>query len=255
MSDSLWPHEPQHTRPPCPSPAPRVYPNPCPLSWWCHPTISSSAVPFSSCPRSFPAPGSFPMGRLIASGDQIIGASASVLPMNIQDWFPLGLTALISLLSMGLLRVFSNTTVQKHLFFDAQPSLWSSFHMHTWLLEKPGIPISVRIFQFVVIHTVKGFSIVNKAEVDVFLEFSCFFYNPLDVGNLISGSSAFSKSILNIWKFTVHVLLEVWLGEFWALLCRCVRWVKLCNSLSILWHCLSWGLEWKLTFLSLVATA
>ena len=138
-------------------------------------------------------------------GGQSTGASASVLPMNIQDWFPLGLTALISLLSMGLSRVFSNTTVQKHLFFGAQPSLWSSFHMHTWLLEKPGIPISVRIFQFVVIHTVKGFSIVNKAEVDAFLEFSWFFSNPLDVGNLISGSSAFSFSFF-IYFFILPIL-------------------------------------------------
>ena len=99
--------------------------------------------------------------------------------------------------------------------------------------------------QFVVIHTVKGFSVVNKAEVDVFLEFSCFFDDPTDVGNLVSGSSAFSKSSLNIWKFTVHIV-EAWLGESWELLCWYVRWVQLCGSLNILWHCLSldWNEKW-----------
>ena len=114
MSDSLQPHEPQHARPPCPSPAPRVYQNSCPLSRWCHPTISSSVVPFSSCPQSFPASGSFPMSQFFASGGQSIGlsASASVLPMNTQDWSPLGWTGWSSLQSKGLSRIFSNTTVQ-----------------------------------------------------------------------------------------------------------------------------------------------
>ena len=104
MSNSLRPHEPQHARPPCPSPTPEVHPNPCPLSWWCHPTISSSAVPFSSCPQSFPASGSFQRSQLFTSGGQSIGvsASASVLPMNIQDWFPLKWTGWISLQSKGL---------------------------------------------------------------------------------------------------------------------------------------------------------
>ena len=113
MSDSLWPHELQHTRPPCPSPTPGDHPNPCPLSWWCHPTISSSVVPFSSCPQSFPASGSFQMSQLFASGGQSIGVSAStsVLTMNTQDWFPLGWTGWISLQSRGLSRVFSNTTL------------------------------------------------------------------------------------------------------------------------------------------------
>ena len=106
--------------------------------------------------------------------------------------------------------------------------------------------------QFIVIHTVKGFSVVNKAEVDVFLEFSWFFYDPMDVGNLITGSSAFPKTSLKI--HGSHTV-EAWLGEFWALLCYCVRWVQLCGSLSILWHCLSLGLERKLTFSSPVATA
>ena len=109
VSDSLRPHESQHTRPPCPSPTPGVNPNPCPFSRWCHPTISSSVIPFSSCPQSFPASGSFQMSLLFTSGGQSIGisASASVLPMNIQDWFPLGWTGWISLQSKGLSRVFS----------------------------------------------------------------------------------------------------------------------------------------------------
>ena len=125
MSDSLQPHELQHTRPPCPSLTPGVHPNPCPLCRWCHPTVSSSVVPFFSCLQSFPASGSFQMSQLFASGGQCIGvsASASVLPMNIQGWFPLGWTGWISLQSKGLSRVFSNTTVQKHQFFCAQLSL------------------------------------------------------------------------------------------------------------------------------------
>ena len=123
VSRSLRPHELQHARPPCPSPTPGVYFNSCPSSWWCHQTISSSVVPFSSRLQSFPASGSFPMSQLFAWGGQSIGVSASVLPMNIQDWFPLGWTGWISLQSKGLSRVFSNTTVQKHQFFDAQFSL------------------------------------------------------------------------------------------------------------------------------------
>ena len=122
VTDSLWPHEPQHARPPCPSPTPEVHPNPCPLAWWRHPTISSSVVPFSSCPQSFPASGSFPMSQLFASGGQSIGVSAStsVLSMNTQDWSPSEWTGWISLQSKGLSRVFSNTTVQKHQFFGTQ---------------------------------------------------------------------------------------------------------------------------------------
>ena len=123
--DSLWPHELQNARPPCPSPTPGVHPNPCPLSQQCHPNISSSVVPFSSCPQSFPAPGAFQMSQLFTSGSQSIGVSAStsVLPKKIQDWFPLGWTGWISLQPKGLPRVFSNTTVQKHQFFGAQLSL------------------------------------------------------------------------------------------------------------------------------------
>ena len=141
VSDSLRPHGLQHTRPPCPSPAPRACSNSYPLSRWCHPTISSSVVLFSSHLQSFPASGSFQMSQFFTSGGQRIGvsASASVLPMNIQDWFPLGLTDWISLQSKGLSRVFSNTTVQKHQFFGAQPSSQSNSHIHTWLLEKPKL--------------------------------------------------------------------------------------------------------------------
>ena len=139
VSNSLQPHGLQHARLPCPSPSPRACSNSCPLSRWCHPTISSSVVPFSSCLQSFPASGSFLMSQFFASGGQSIGASASasVLPMNIQDWIPFGLTGWISLLSKGLSRVYSNTIVQKHQFFSIQPSLWSNSHIHTWLLEKP----------------------------------------------------------------------------------------------------------------------
>ena len=139
MSNSLRPHEMHPTRPPCPSPTARVHPNPCPSSRWCRPTISSSVVPFSSCPQSFPASGFFQMSQLFASGGQGIGfsASASVLPMNTQDCSPLGWTIWISLKSKGLSRVFSNTTVQKHPFFGTQLSLWSNSHIHPWPLEKP----------------------------------------------------------------------------------------------------------------------
>ena len=138
MSDSLWPHESQHARPPCLPPTPRVHPNSCTSSRWCHPGISSSVIPFSSCPQSLPASGSFPMSQLFAWGGQSIGVSvsASVLPVNTQDW-SLEWTGWISLQSKGLSRVFSNTTVQKHQFFSAQLSSPSNFHIHTWPLEKP----------------------------------------------------------------------------------------------------------------------
>ena len=131
-------HGLQHARLPCPSPSPRTCSNPCPFSQWCHPTISSSLVPVSSRLQSFPASWSFPMNQFFASGGQRIGASSSVsvIPMNIQDGFPLGLTGLISLQSKGLSADFSNTTVWKHQFFSAQPSLWSNSHNCTWLLEK-----------------------------------------------------------------------------------------------------------------------
>ena len=135
---TLRPHESQHTRPPCPSPTPRVYSNSCPSSRWCHPAISSSLVPFSSCPQSLPALESFPMSQLFAWGGQRIGVSAlaSFLPMNTQHWSPLEWTGWTSLQSKGLSRVFSNTTVQKHQFFGAQPSQ-SNSHIHTWPQEKP----------------------------------------------------------------------------------------------------------------------
>ena len=136
--DSLQSHESQHTRPPCPLLAPGTCSNSYPSSWWCHPTISSSAAPLSSCLKSSPESESFPMSQSFTSGGQSIGASvsASVLPVNIQDWFPLGLTGWISLQSKGLSRVFSNTTVQKHQFFGSQFYLWSNSHIHTWLMEK-----------------------------------------------------------------------------------------------------------------------
>ena len=125
MSDSLWPHELQHNRLPCPSPTPEAYSNSCPSSWRCHPTISSSIIPFSSCLQFFPTSGSLPRSQFFTSGGQSIGVSAlaSVLPMNIQDWFPLGWTGWISLQSKGLSRVFSNITIQKHQFFGTQLSL------------------------------------------------------------------------------------------------------------------------------------
>ena len=132
MSDSLQPRGLQHARLPGPSPSPTACSNLCPLSWWCHPTISSSVTPFSSCLQSFPASGSIPMSGLSISVGQSIGASASasVLPMNILGWLLLGLTCLISLLSKGLSRVLSNTTIWRHQFFDLQPSLWSNSHLY-----------------------------------------------------------------------------------------------------------------------------
>ena len=139
MSDSLQPRRLQHPRLPCPSLSPGVCSNSCPLSQWWHPTMLSSVVPFTSCLQSFPASGSFPMSQLFTSSGQSIRASTwtSAFPMNIQDWFPSGLTGLISLQSKGLSRVFSNTTIWRHQFFHAQPSLWSKSHIHTELLEKP----------------------------------------------------------------------------------------------------------------------
>ena len=155
MSDSLWPHEPQHTSPPCPSPNPRVYSNSCPSIQWSHATISSPVVLFSSCLQFFPASGSFPMSQFFTSAGQSIGVStsASVLPMNIQDCFPLGLTGWVSLQSKGLSGVFSNTTVQKHQFFSAQlpfnPTLtsihdyWKNHSFHVLIPEVLLIQASI----------------------------------------------------------------------------------------------------------------
>ena len=139
MSGSLQPHALQHARPPCPSPSPRVHSNTCPSSRWCHPAISSSVVPFSSCPQSLPATESFPMSQLFAWGGQSIGVSAlaSFLQNNTQGWSPSEWTGWISFQSKGLSRVFSNTTVQKHQFFGTQLSSQSNSHIHTWPLEKP----------------------------------------------------------------------------------------------------------------------
>ena len=148
ISNSLQPHDPQHSRPPCPSATVRVYPNPCPLSKWCHPTISSSVVPFSSCPQSFPSSGSFPMTQLFVSGGESIGvsASASVFPMNIRDWFPLGWTGWISLQSKGLSRVFSNTTVQKQQFFGTQLSLQSNSYIHPYMTTEKIIGLTSQTY-------------------------------------------------------------------------------------------------------------
>ena len=139
MSNSLQPHELHHARPPCPSPTPGVHPDPHPSSQWCHPAISSSVIPFSSCPQSLPASESFPMSQLFAWGGQSTGVSAlaSVLSKNTQDWSPSEWTGWISLQSKELSRVFLNTTVQKYQFFGAQPSSQSNSHIHTWPLEKP----------------------------------------------------------------------------------------------------------------------
>ena len=138
VSDSLQPHESQHARPPCPSPSPRVHSDSCPSSQWCHPAISPSVIPFSSCPQSLPASKSFPMSQLFAWGGQSIGVSAlaSVLAKKFQGWSPSEWTGWISLQSKVLSRVFSNTTVQKHQFFSAQLSSQSKSHIHTWPMEK-----------------------------------------------------------------------------------------------------------------------
>ena len=139
VSDSLWPHESQHSKPPCPSPSPRVHSDSCPSNQWCHPAISSSVVPFSSCPQSLPASESFPMSQVFAWGGQSTGVSAlvSFLPKKSQGWSPSEWTGWISLQSKGLSRVFSNTILQKHQFFGAQPSSQSNSHIHTWPQEKP----------------------------------------------------------------------------------------------------------------------
>ena len=137
MSISSQSHGLQQARLSCPSPTPGVYSDSCPSNQWCHPTVSFSVIPFSSCFQSFLTSGSFQMSQFCSSGGQSIGVSASVLPINIQDWFPLGWTGWISLMSKELSRVFSNTVVQKHQFFGTQFSLQANSHIHTWLLEKP----------------------------------------------------------------------------------------------------------------------
>ena len=147
MSYSLWPHGPELARLPCPPPTPGVYSHSCPWSWWGHPTISSSAVPFSSCPQSLPASGSFPVCQFFTSGGRSIGvsASASVLPMNIQDWFPLGWTGWISLQSKGLSRVFSNTTIQKHPFFRCSVFFMVQ-HSHPYMTTLKTIALTIWTF-------------------------------------------------------------------------------------------------------------
>ena len=141
MPDSLWPHGLQHARLPCPSPSPGVYPSSCPLHWWCHPTISTSVTTFFFCLQSFSASGSFPMSPLFTSGGQSIGAlvSASVLPMNIQGWFPLGFTGLITLQSKGLSIIFSSTTIWKHKFFGTQTSLVAQMVKHLPMTQETWV--------------------------------------------------------------------------------------------------------------------
>ena len=244
MSDSLWPHRLQHTRPPCPSPTPIIYSNSCPWSLWCHPTISSSVIPFSSCLQSLPASGSFQMSQFLPTGGQSTGVSAlaTVLPMNIQDWFPVPLTgwypcsprdslessptsqfktiisSALSLLSWPYIALTDS-------FPHLEPVCSSMFSSNCCFLTCIQISQEVgkvvwysHLFQnfpqFVVMQTVKGFGIVNKGEVDVFLELSCFLDDPTNVGNLISGSSALSKSSLYMWKFLVHILLKPSLENF-----------------------------------------
>ena len=160
MSDSLQPHEPWHARPPCPSPTRGVYSDSCSLSWWCHPTISSSVVPFSSCPQSLSASGSFPMSQLFAWDGQSIGVSAlaSVLPKKPQGWCPSEWTGWISLQSKGLSRVFSNTTVQKHQFLGAQLSLcfWSFFYRNWDILEVFNKEDLRLLYIWLCIHYLRG---------------------------------------------------------------------------------------------------
>ena len=159
MTNSLWPHELKHSSLPCPSPS-GICPSSCPLNRGCHPTISFSDALFPFCLQSFLASGSFPMSWLFTSGGQIIEASASLLPMNMQGWFPFRSTGLISLLSKRISRVFSNT-IQKHQFFSTQLSLWSNSHLLTWLLEKPQLwlygPLSAKWCLCFLIHCL-GFS-------------------------------------------------------------------------------------------------
>ena len=161
VSDSLRLHEPQHARPPCLSPTPRIHSNPSPLCWWCHPTISSPVAPFTSCPQSFPASGYFQMSQLFASGGQSVGDFQ--LQHQYFQWTP-GWTGWISLQPKGLSRVFSNTTVQKHQFFSAQASLWSSYHIHTWLAKT--IALTRRTF-------------VGKVMSLLFNMLSSFIFNPV----------------------------------------------------------------------------
>ena len=242
MSDSLQSHGLQHTRLPCPSPTPRGYSNLCPSSRWCHPTTSFSAVTFSSCLQSFPASGSFQMSVLHIGGQSIgISASTSVLSMDTQDWSPLGwsIPEVIAISPPNLIPLCASFSPVFLMIYFAYKLNKQGDNIQPWCTPFPILePICCSMsnsnccfwtcmhvsqeqgkavwyshlfknfLQFVVIHTVKGFHIVNETEVAVFLELSCFFYDPTDAGNLISGSSAFSQSSLNIWKFLVHILLK-----------------------------------------------
>ena len=186
MFNSLWP---------IPSICPRICSNSCPLGWWCHSTISSSVIPFSSCLQSFPASGSF-LSWLFASSGQSIGASASasVLPMNIQDWFPLGLSGWISLLSKELSRVFCSTTIWVYQFFGTQPSLWSNSHIDTWLLEN--------IINFLLIFTWVHPTFINKFS---FL----LFFPPINLNSVTFSLSGFKQLISSLWSFCLLFYMEV----------------------------------------------
>ena len=197
LSNSLRPHESQHARPPCPSPIPRVHPNPCPSSQWCHPAISSSVIPFSSCPQSLPASGSFPMSQLFASGGQSIGVSAlaTVLPKNTQDWSPLEWTGWISLQSKGLSRVFSDTTVQKHQFFGAQLS------SHPYVTTGKAIALTRWTFVSNLI-TLNCDHFLHKNYVSITYSTACYYQK--------SPSAPSQKEIIPIYIFILRMGLPRW---------------------------------------------
>ena len=201
----LWRRGLQHARLPCPSPSPRACSNSCPLNCWCHPAILSFVVPFSSCLRSFPTSGFFQMNQLFAWGGQSIGVSASttVLPMNIQGWSPLGWTGLTSLLSKGLLRLFSSTTTWKHQFFGAQPSVWFNWNIHTWLLERWYVPQSSPTLCNPMDYSQPGSSVHGIFQARI-LEWVAISYSrgssqPRDQSH-ISSVSCIDRQILYHWK-------------------------------------------------------
>ena len=244
----LWPHGLQHTRLLCLPLPPGVCSNLCPLSHWYYLTISSSAIPFSSCLHSFPPSGSFPVNQLFASGGKSIGvwASASVLPVNIQGWFPLGLTGLIPLQSKGPSRVFSNTSIRKHHFFGLQASLWSNSHIHTWLLEKPNLwldrPLSAKWCLCFLIHYVcHSFPSKEQASFNFMaavtthsggggesVTTSIF---SLCICHEILGPDSYSGYSISTWHFVFESRIESWLLMFWVPdSIRYLKWRKNCEE-------------------------
>ena len=197
VSDCSWSHRLQHARPLCPSPTPRVYSHSCPLSWWCHPTISSSVICFSFHLQSFPESGAFPVSQFFASGGQSIGASvsASVLPMNIQDWFPLGWTGWISLQSKGLSRVLSSIKVKKHQFFSAQTSLWSNSYIRCIQLNQ-----SLKVF------CPKPANELQNSEYVFFIDFLLLFSYFCDLAGAVTISP--SENVVHISPWSPHPLLR-----------------------------------------------